>query len=78
MKPDKRRQRGRLRLRRETLRTIAAPQLAAVAGGTLEGGIELVGADVLPGDETKPKTNAWTASDPYTVYGAQQLCTNHG
>jgi hypothetical protein len=53
--------RARLRIHRETIRTLSDRALGGIAGGT---GFEIVGGDFirrLPGEpNTAPKTNMWT------------------
>ena len=51
----------RLRLHRETLRTLGPTQLVRVAGGTDAAGEMLDPLDpIMPG---QPRTNAWTARE---------------
>jgi hypothetical protein len=63
---------ARLRIHRETIRTLSDRTLAGVAGGT---GFEILVVVVdylarLPGDpNTAPKTNAWTGEP-----GAEAAC----
>lgn len=59
--------RGRLRLHRETLRSLNAREMAGVAGGTHT--IEFTGDDVVTGPTTRPRSNAWTAD-----FGVYALC----
>jgi hypothetical protein len=58
----KRPARARLRLHRETVRTLTGRQLADIAGGTL--GTTRVISTSLSGYNTDPKSNLWTGSDP--------------
>lgn len=62
--------RARLRIHRETIRTLSNRALAGVAGGT---GFEIVITDYsrrVPDDpNTAPKTNAWTGEP-----GAEAMC----
>lgn len=60
--------RGRLRVHRETLRTLGATQLARVGGGTGEFPGETIDS-VDPTLEAKPRTNAWTALAGAAVCG---------
>ena len=55
----------RLRVHRETLRTLGARQLVRVAGGT-DAVLEMIDPldPLVPG---QPRTNAWTAKDPAGV-----------
>ena len=46
----------RLRLHRETVRSLSASEMAGVAGGT----VDYTGDDVMP-LEIRPRSNAWTA-----------------
>ena len=60
--------RGRLRLHRETLRTLGGRELARVAGGTEVFTTDLVD-DLDPPYGAAPRTNAWTALDVAVVCG---------
>jgi len=52
--------RGRLRLHRETLRSLSTTALGRVAGGT--GEIPLTDVEIVPTIGAAPRTNAWTAA----------------
>jgi hypothetical protein len=56
----------RLRLHRETVRALSGHDLARAAGGT-----DFFMGGYLVGEETKPRSNAWTAD-----LGVAALCGN--
>ena len=70
------RRRAKLRLHRQTLRVLSAPQLAAIAGGTGEIGTSMIDSDgTLVGPA--PKTNAWTGIVAAEAWqGPQAICAD--
>ena len=59
--------RGRLRLHRETLRTLSDTRLARVAGGDFVIAVQRIDFTTKDMNEPAPRSNGWTTSDGTAV-----------